>query len=585
MIIEHDVFVPMRDGVLLASDVYRPDDSDEHPVLMQRTPYSKKHPVYLHGTTFDLLKAVADGYAVVTQDTRGRFASEGEWQPFRWEGDDGYDTVEWIARQPWCNGKVGAYGTSYNGATSLHVAVANPRHLTAVLSYMAGTSYDNGWVYTGGALELSFAVFWLTRGAWETLRRQELPASRREELEKLLRRVSAMPERVIRHLPVREIPAVAEPELVPFWADWLANAPASDYWRSIDVPANASRIEVPVLHISGLYDNLVQGHLALNEALKHHSSEAVRESHRFILGPWDHEAYQSSRPTVAGDYDFGPQAPNAYALMNGLAREWFDHWLLGADTPLLDTPRARYFRTGDDSWHTGDTWPPDHSELALHLSSRGHANTRNGDGRLLLDEPPSEHEVADRFRYDPWNPVPSLGGRTLAPVFGTAGIHDQAPVEDREDVLVYSSEPLTEELVCAGQAAVELFASSSCIDTDFTAKLVDVEPDGYCRNVAAGIIRARYRDGSEHESFLEPGQLTRFRIELQAVSHAFGASHRIRLEVSSSNFPTYDRNLNTSTSPALGGEDEVAVALQTVFHDERGRSRLLLPVLPSTDPA
>jgi hypothetical protein len=577
MIVEREVLVPMRDGVRLASDVYRPNEGAS-PTLLHRTPYGKSHPLYLHGSVLDVLAAVDAGYAVVSQDTRGRFQSEGDWQPFRWEGDDGYDTVEWIAEQPWADGRVGAYGTSYNGVTALHAAVAAPGHLTAVLSFMSGCSYDNGWVYTGGAFELGFAYFWLTRGAWETLRRRELDERRRSELEALLHSAASLPRRVIDQLPVAELPAML-PELVPFWEEWHANPPGSEHWHSIDVPAHAERIRVPVLHVSGLYDNLLPGHLALNDALQRHPDARVRESHRFVLGPWDHEAYQSSRPSAAGEYDFGPGAPNAYGLLRTLSREWFDHWLLGRETPVIGTPSARFYRTGSDSWHEEEQWPPPHAVTPLYLAGAGHANSRNGDGRLSWEAPDAHEQATDRFRYDPFDPVPSNGGRTLAPVFGTAGIHDQASIEDRDDVLVYTSPALERELTLAGRATLELIAASSCEDTDFTAKLVDVEPDGYCRNLAGGIVRARYRDGGPDRQLLVPEQPTAFTIDLQAVSHSFLPGHRIRLELSSSNFPTYDRNLNSAAAPARGGERDVRIALQSVFHDEQRQSRLLLPVV------
>jgi uncharacterized protein len=577
LIVERDVLVPMRDGVRLATDVYRPDEGAS-PTLLHRTPYGKSHPLYLHGSVLDVLAAVDAGYAVVSQDTRGRFQSEGDWQPFRWEGDDGYDTVEWVAEQAWADGRVGAYGTSYNGATALHVAVSAPRHLTAVISYMSCCSYDNGWVYTGGALELGFAYFWLTRGAWETLRRRELDEPRRAELEALLHAAASLPRRSIERLPVAELPAML-PELVPFWEEWLANAPGSEHWRSIDVPAQAERIRVPVLHVSGLYDNLLPGHLALEDALRRHSDARVRDSHRFVLGPWDHEAYQSSRPSSAGDYDFGPGAPNAYALLRTLSREWFDHWLLERETPLLGRPHARFYRTGSDSWHEAEQWPPAHAATPLYLAGGGHANSRNGDGRLRWEPPQAHEQASDRFRYDPFDPVPTNGGRTLAPVFGNAGIHDQAAIEDRADVLVYTSPALARELTLAGRATLELIAASSCEDTDFTAKLVDVEPDGYCRNLAGGIVRARFRDGGPREQLLVAEQPTAFTIDLQAVSHCFRPGHRIRLEVSSSNFPAYDRNLNSAVAPAQGGDRDARVALQTVFHDEQRQSRLLLPVV------
>ena len=522
-------------------------------------------PLYLHATGIDVIAAVERGYAVVSQDCRGRFGSEGEWRPFRHEADDGYDTVEWVAEQPWCDGQVGIWGCSYMGTTALQAAIANPPHLRAVMAYMAGPSPHQGWAYTGGAFELGFASFWTTRGAWETLRRLDVDDATRAALTAELKAATARPASLIGRLPVAEVPGTRE-ELVPFWREWLEHPELDEWWLAVDVPARAHDISVPVLHISGLSDNLLGGHLALEAALASHPSPEVRDAHRFVLGPWDHESYQTSRPSASGQLDFGPEARNGFALNDALSREWFDHWLLGADTPLVAGPRAWHFRTGTDEWRRDGAWPPPHEETALHP----------GPGGALGREPAGD--TTDTYRYDPRDPTPSVGGRTLSPVYHPPGVQDQRAVEARDDVLVYSTDALERPMIVAGEARVELRAASSCEDTDFTAKLVDVEPDGYCRNVAEGIVRARYRDGAE--ALLVPGEPVALTIELMAVSHAFRPGHRIRLEIASAAYPHFSRNLNSAVRPELGGEGDIQVAGQTVHHDG---TRLVLPIVPQDE--
>lgn len=568
LVVERDVMVAMRDGVRLAADVYRPDDDAPHPVLMHRTPYGKAMPLYLHATGLDTIAAVERGYAVVSQDCRGRSASEGAWRPFRHEADDGHDTVEWLAGQPWCDGRVGAWGCSYMGLTALLAAVAAPPHLRAVMSYMAGPSAYRGWAYTGGAFELGFATFWSTRGAWETLRRLDAADERRAALTAALHALTARPSQIVARLPVAELAGEAA-ELIPFWEDWLAHPTLDDFWRAVDVPARAREIRVPVLHISGVGDNLLAGHLALNDALAEHPDEAVRETHRFVLGPWDHESYQTSRPSASGQQDFGPQARNGAAQFDPLAREWFDHWLRDAETPLLARPRASYFLTGADEWREAASWPPPHRPLALHLAAGGR----------LLAEPPAGEEPPDGYEHDPLDPVPNVGGRTLAPVFGPPGVQDQRGVEAREDVLVYTQEPLTAPLTVAGPVTLTLFVSSSAEDTDFTGKLVDVEPGGYCRNLAEGIVRMRHRHGGADEALLRPGEVAEVEIDLQAVAHVFAPGHAVRVEVASAAFPHFSRNLNARVRPELGTEADARVARQSVFHDAGRPSRLVLPVV------
>lgn len=296
-----------------------------------------------------------------------------------------------------------------------------------------------------------------------------------------------------------------------------------------------------------------------------------------MVGPWDHEAYLSLGLSRAGQRDFGPSAIGGPTLVSELALQWFDHWLAGKETPLMDTRPVRYFMMGSNAWREADTWPPASTPTQWYLRSGGRANTRHGDGALTLEPP--DAEPADSYRYDPADPVPSLGGRTLHPNLGPGGVQDQATLEEREDVLVYTSARLTTPLAVAGPVSVTLFAASSARDTDFTAKLVDVEPDGYCANIAEGIIRARHRSGEPPEELLEPGEVTEFGIDLWDVAHLFRAGHRVRVEISSSNFPRFDRNLNTAVSPELAGPGDLQVADQQIWHDKDHPSRLALPVL------
>lgn len=574
--VERDVMVSMRDGVKLATDVYRPADDARHPVLVQRTPYSKSTAWFVGGLILNPLDAAERGYAAVVQDTRGRFQSEGEWEPFVNEAADGHDCVEWAGEQQWSDGNVGIYGSSYMGVTVLQAAAAAPPHLKAAMSYLTGANYHDGWSYSGGAFELSFNLWWTNFLAWDTLARLDLSDAARQELLLGLVQAASDPWQAARHLPLREIPAFTK-EVAPYWQEWLNHPAYDEYWERTDVAAQADRIEVPLLHITGWFDNFLRGHLDLNEAIRSRGDKKVLGDHRFVIGPWDHEAYLTVRLSSAGQREFGPAALSGAAGVGETAFQWFDHWLRGEDTAIVQTPGVRYFVMGENAWREAEAWPPEHTATSFYLHSGGGANGRSGDGALTTDAP--GREPPDSYVYDPMDPVPSVGGRTLGPVFGPGGIQDQSRVEEREDVLVYTSPRLTRPVTIAGPLTVSLFAATEARDTDFTAKVVDVEPDGYCANIAEGIIRARYRNGMTREEFLEPGEPTEFTIDLWDVAHTFRPGHRIRLEVSSSNFPRFDRNLNGEVDPADGGPGEVQVAVQQVFHDADRPSRLILPVV------
>jgi hypothetical protein len=574
IIVERDVMVPMRDGVRLATDVYRPDDGTKHPVLMNGHPYDNDHFLCTHELLFSPLVAAQQGYAVVVQEARGRAGSEGTWLPYGDEGRDAYDTVEWAAAQPWSDGNVGLYGACALGWMAIQGAVEAPPHLKAVFAYMAATNYHSGWTYSGGAFELGFQLSWVwTILARDTVSRLGLEPAAAEEAERKLAEAASDLGGSARHLPLVDFPAYQN-GAAPYWREWLSHPGYDEFWRRADAVARADRIKVPVLHMSAWYDTCLRGHMDLYSALQLRGDERARDQHRLVIGPWDHSAYYNKRPTCAGERDFGPEVLTGPDTLSGIAFEWFDHWLKGKEATFLPDSKVRYFHMGENAWKETASWPPDHTVVPYYLHSAGRANSRMGNGALSTEPPGTE--PPDSYVYDPFDPVPTAGGRSMIDVL--PGVENQAPVEERQDVLVYTTPRLAEPVAITGPVSVTVYASSNAPDTDFTAKLVDVEPDGYCANIAEGIIRARYRNGCDREEFLEPGKVTEFRIDLWDMAHTFKPDHRIRLEISSSNFPRFDRNLNSRVTPALGSAGDVRKAVQQVFHDAPYPSHLSLPV-------
>lgn len=581
VIVDRDVMVPMRDKVNLATDIYRPDGNGRHPVLVHRTPYGKSTAINVASRFFNPLDAVLRGYVVVIQDVRGRFSSEGSWEPFANELNDGYDTVEWAASQPWADGQVGIYGGSYVGVTALHAAISAPPHLKACMVSMFTSNRHNCWTYTGGAFELGFNLFWIGSPfwglAWDTVKRLGLSDRDIAENQKGLAAITADPWGAVKHLPIAGAPAFKTS--APYWDQWLNHPTYDDYWRASDVTARDVKITVPVLNLAGWFDLFLLGSLELNDFLKSHSNDAARAGHRLVIGPWEHVSHLNNMPSSAGQWDFGPEALAGPRLWTDLVLGFFDQFLKPDGSKEKASSKVRYFMMGENEWRESPEWPPDHIPTPYYLHSRGSANTRSGDGVLTTDAPLTE--PGDGFSYDPADPVPSVAGRVLFYhfAFGPAGVANQATVEERPDVLVYTTTKLNNPLRIAGPVTVKLFATSSAVDTDFTAKLVDVQPDGFCANIAEGIIRARYRNNHDHEELLEPGKVYEFRIDLWSVAHTFGVGHSIRLEVSSSNFPRFNRNLNAAVNPANGDAAAIQVAQQEILHDAAHPSHLLLPVL------
>jgi uncharacterized protein len=567
VVVERNVPMRARDGVTLYADVRRPAAPGRFPVLLSRTPYGKDLAAQSpNGSSWFFAQ---HGYVTIMQDCRGRFASEGAYEPIFQEIADGYDAVEWAARLPWSNGRVGTTGQSYLGLTQYAIACNDPMppSLRAMAPVSASSDFHESWVYhTGGAAMWGWMVPYAIHKGRNTLER----AGRVDLLGRMDEYVEtgtnfSMPLRPewFRHLPISDWVERLR-EAAPYFADHVRHADDGEYWQRASVRRQAAGVSVPMLHVSSWYDIFAEGAVNAYRAIRDTSRfPRARAAQRLIMGPWAHLfPYVTPTSRGTGDIDFGPAA--LVDLHQTLLR-WFDHWLKDVDTGLLAEPPVRVFTMGENRWQSLPDWPPP-----------GAVDTRyflHGGG--VLSTTPPEAEAPDAYVYDPADPVPTLGGANLSIPLG---VQDQRPVEARPDVLVFTSLPLEEPLEVTGPVTVELWAASSAPDTDFTAKLVDVRPDGYARNLLDGIIRARYRDSASHPTPIEPGRPYRYAIDLWATSNVFLPGHRIRIEISSSNFPRFDRNPNTGAP--FGAGTELRPARQTVFHQADMPSCVRLPVVP-----
>jgi putative CocE/NonD family hydrolase len=564
--IERGVSVKMRDGVTLRGDIFRPDADGKFPVLLQRTPYRRAP----WGYDIEFAqRAAARGYVVFLQDVRGRFTSDGDWYPFLHEAEDGYDTVEWIASQPFSNGKVGMFGGSYVGATQMLAAIAHPPHLVGICPGVTASNYHDGWTYQGGAFEQWFSESWTSGLAQDTLARYL------DRLGKTPEDVNAMPltSYPLLNLTPSGVVSVSTPALAPYYLDWLAHPAYDDYWKRWSIEEHYGDVRVPALHIAAWYDIFLGGSLRNYLGLKAGAAtEAARRGQRLHVVIGGH----AGGGRKIGDVDFGPEAEKYHE--EDVMLRWYDFLLKGVQNEFATGKPVKIFVMGLNQWRDEDDWPLARAQSTKYfLHSDGHANSSRGQGSLSTSAPASE--TGDRFSYDPAKPVSTVGGPLccdgdhLAP-----GPRNQQSLEERDDVLLYSTAPLDDDLEVTGPVRFDFFASSSAVDTDFTAKLVDVYPDGRVFNLTEGILRAKYRDSQAKATPLVPGQVYPLSIDLWATSNVFRAGHRIRLEVSSSNFPRFDRNLNTGESAATSAN--LATASNTILHDTAHPSALVLPVIP-----
>jgi putative CocE/NonD family hydrolase len=560
--IERTVPVPMRDGTVLRADVYRPRADGVFPVLVGRVGYK------LRDWPMDFYTPMGEyyarrGYVVVWQNVRGTFASEGRFQPFvddAWGANrDGYDTIEWAASQFWSDGKVGMLGGSYSGLTQYLVAPTRPPHLKALFVQTGwGSAYAQ--MFRGGAYMLQLISWWPLGMVLHQLQDETAPPgteAARARLEKALGEI----ENRYRNLPLKSCPPLEG--LADWYFAWLDHPKDGPFWWPTDLATQFSAVDVPIVHWNGWFDYRLDVTLNSFQGIRAQGrSEQCRKGQRLVIGPWCHF------PPAAWQLDFGPEAvldDSAYRL------RWYDYWLKGIENGITDEPPVRIFLMGANRWLSMDDWPPrqvTYRPIYLRAGAgRSEASLNNGN---LTFEPPAETEQPDSYLYDPEDPIPSI--RT----FENPGPHDYRTAEGR--MLTYTSDLLKSDLTVIGPVRAVLYGLSSARDTDWVVRLCDVWPDGRSMWVCDGILRARYRNSLEREELMVPGQIYQFEVDMCATAQVFPAGHRLRVQVTSSDFPWYDRNLNTGGP--FGEEVRGQVAVNTVFHDTLRPSHVLLPVIP-----
>ncbi|MCD6362370.1 MAG: CocE/NonD family hydrolase [Armatimonadetes bacterium] len=554
---ELDVEVPMRDGVILRANVFRPDAPGKFPGLLMRTPYGK-------GGRGGYARHVRAGYAVVAMDSRGRYTSDGQYANFVVEhtgdAEDGYDSVEWLAAQPWCDGNVGTFGASYCAWMQWQLARLRPPSLKAMCAYTIPLEVT-GVDWWGSFRPGRRLHWWLTTIAPDLRRRAGMPPPHTPaEAREIWHEIEH--GRWLYMLPYMDFCDFLPEPLATQAREWLDD-PARPVWKFAEAH---HEIEVPNLDFSGYFDHCNESMLHLPGMQKNARTAVAREQTKLIIGPYNHGGFGKRK---LGDIDFGPQAE--FDLTDIMLR-WFDHWLKGIDNGVDREPACRYFVMGSGEWKSAGTWPPeDTGEMTLYLGSDGSARPVSECGSLSADGP--EGDEPDEYVYDPRNPTPTLWSPSLFTLPS-----DRRRLEHREDILYYCTEPLEEEVEVVGYPEVVLYAASSAPDTDFFARLVDEDPEGIALEICYGMVRARHRNSWHEEELIKPGRVYEYRIKLGATACRFLKGHRIRLEVCSADFPNHDRNHNT------GGDDlretELVPARQQVFHSAEYPSRLIMSVNP-----
>jgi putative CocE/NonD family hydrolase len=556
--VQYDEPVKMRDGVTLRADIYKPKTDEKLPVLLMRTPYDKSKTWV---TPFAHV-AAARGYIVIIQDVRGRYESEGEWYPFKHEGEDGYDTIEWAGTLPYANGRVGMFGGSYVGATQMLAALTKPPHLAAICPGVTASNYHENWTYQGGAFEQWFNQSWSSGLVENTETR------RWNNLKTAMDGMNGLPLTSYSALKPN-----AE-GLAPYYLDWLAHPSYDEYWKKWSIEDHYAQIQVPVFSVAAWYDIFLGGSLRNFVRLQTEGgTDAARKGQKLYVGTGGHAGGWGGK---IGAVDFGDKAlldPDMLML------RWYDHLLKGEANGAENDKPVKIFVMGKNVWRDEDNWPLARAQVSKYfLHSHGAANGVSGDGMLNTAAPGSEER--DTYNYDPADPTPTIGGPLCcAELPPGLGPQDQRPAEARSDALVFTTPAFSQEFEVTGPISAELFVSSSAVDTDFTAKLVDVWPSGFAQNLTDGILRMRYRKSAEKPELMNPGEIYKITIDMWATSNVFLPGHKLRLEISSSNFPRFDRNLNTGEEQARG--TKMLKATNMIFHDKDHPSALILPVIPA----
>ncbi len=584
--VEKSMMMPMRDGVRLSTDLYFPEnDEPSWPVILLRTPYSKTGFGGRMQHLADMM--AAQGYVVAVQDKRGRYESEGSYVIFGDDADDGYDAIEWLGRQTWSNGRVGTYGCSSLGDYQILTAQRRPPALKAMIPQAsfasigsAGGQYKYFGVRTGGAVTLAQNISWFYEAGSKIFYRPP-PGLSHEKFVEVAKFFDPAPHvkpadypALWWHLPIVDVMTIAGAPPNDF-ADAVSRDVTDPWWDQFHYMTDDYRSDVPALFVNSWYDYGARETIFEFEHLRKNSISALaRDNQYLVISPATHCRSETLRgDELIGERDVGDARHDFWSIYF----RWFAYWLKGDPAALGGMPRVQYYLMGKNEWRSATEWPiPGTRVTKYFLGSAGRANSLLGDGTLSTAAP--KGAASDRFVYDPGNPVPSLGG-PLCCTEGSnaAGSYDQRKVEMRDDVLVYTSSPLKDGIEVTGPIDAVLSVSSDARDTDFTAKLVDVYPDGRAFNIQEGILRARYREGQSKKVWFAAGDIAEVRIDMGATGNFFGPGHRIRLEVSSSSFPRFDRNLNT------GGKnyDETRwrIAHNTVHHRGAHLSYLLLPVV------
>ncbi|WP_231386832.1 CocE/NonD family hydrolase [Nocardia sp. BMG111209] len=576
---QENVPATMRDGVVLKSDVYRPQTGDKVPVILMRTQYGKAaaqiQPYRYQSPDW----FASHCYLVVVQDIRGQGASGGTFTEFANDGADGYDTVEWAAALPGTDGKVGMYGSSYVGATQWLAATATPPHLTTIVPANTASDYYDGWTYDGGEFRLAFVEPWAMGTIASTAAANRGDAATAKQLEA----DTAQATRWLNYRPYQQFPPMhpGDPAVAPWYFDWIRHSARDDYWKQWSIRDRYANVHVPVLDIEGWYDAFLAGGTEnFAGMVQHGGTPEARADQRLVIGPWDHIGWDRPNTGLSAPL-LAAAGPAGDSPVNDLMLAWFDHFLKGVDNKVVTgTPAVDYFLRGANTWKTAAAWPlPDTRFTSYYLSGSGLPSIMGRTGALTVGAPDGP-QPPDSYYYDPLNPVPSAGGHSCcAAASGPEGPYDQEVVEQRSDVLTYSTDAMSADTEITGPISVNLWAASTATDTDFTAKLIAVAPDGSTENLNNGILRTAFRDGMDRPSPIEPNRPYQYTIRIWPTSYLVKAGYRLRLEISSSDFPQYAPNPNTGEP--FGQSANVLGATQTILHDHDHPSAIVLPIVPA----
>lgn len=560
LLLDHKI--PMRDGVNLSADIFLPTTGDgPWPTLLLRTIYNTKEKRYLDWTE----RFVRSGYAVVLQNCRGRHDSEGTWDPYVCEIPDGYDTHEWIGQQEWCNGKIGTFGLSYPGFTQTAPATLRSKYLKALVP-IASQQDNYGHHRVDGVIAHATSLFFANMMG-------------RVMQTEVLDRLDW--EAIYRHLPLAD--SLAQLGECAYYRSVVEHEQYDDFWSSYSLRDRYEDADTPALFVTGWYDSLLHETITVFNGWKRHAkSPGTRNRTKILIGPWSHQVAPWGRKPLGenGEFEDVVFGPHGVGDVYDIHLRWYDALLKDIDTGIDSEPPVKIFVMGRNEWRHENEYPLARTvwtELFLHGQGPHDAQEDAVGGGSLSLQAPVTDEPADRFRYDPDNPVPSWGAQYQS--MDRGGPRDRREVERRADVLIYTTEPLEHDMEVTGPVSATIYAASSAPDTDFTAALVDVFPDGRAIILCEGICRARFRNGTDKPELMQRNTPYEFRIDMWDTSNVFLAGHRIRVDVSSSNFPRYNRNLNTGNDIAT--DTEVRVAHQVVFHDPERPSRIRLPVIPA----